>query len=417
MSQEEEYSNTAILLPAASIAVFTKDKETTEAARSLDDDWRFARVRVEAEEGGVESAIEIYKTMDSPDLVLIQTDQINDEFAAQLEELASCCREDTAAIVIGPVNDVYLYRKLIGMGVSDYLVKPIKVDVLSEVIAKTLLERIGTSGSHMIAVVGGKGGVGTSTIARMLALGAAELHNQKAVLLDAAGGWSGNSVALGFEPVSTLSEVIRAVESNNEDAFGRMIYKVSERLSVVATGADVMLDHAPLPEQMENLINKLMSKFPVVICDLSQAPAPVMRTMLSRAGRIMIVSTAAVIDLRLTRTLLQEISELRGNSKESIDLIINQLDRSTVGEVAKSDIEAAMECKSSLTLPFNPKLFLGLEGQGKKLHEDKSGRDVVEKTVALIEDLFGEKSDSSATQEGGAKGAGSKAILNFFAKK
>ena len=36
-------TETNILLPTASVNIFIKDKETAEAARSLVDDWRFAR--------------------------------------------------------------------------------------------------------------------------------------------------------------------------------------------------------------------------------------------------------------------------------------------------------------------------------------------------------------------------------------
>ncbi len=417
MSKEEDNSNTAILLPAASIAVFTKEKDTMEVARSLEDDWRFARVRIEVETGSVDDAIELYTGVESPDLVIVQTDNINDEFAGKLEALASKCREDTAAIVIGPVNDVYLYRKLIGMGVSDYLVKPVKIDVLSEVIAKTLLERIGTSGSYLVAVLGSRGGAGASTVSRMLALGVSLVHNQKAILLDAAGGWSGNCISLGFEPVSALHEVIRAVETGNEDTFGRMLFKVGDRLSVLATGADVMLDHEPLPEQIENLANLLMNKFPLVVFDLSRAPAPVARAIVAKASRIVLVSTPSVIDLRLARTLLHELKELRGNSVEGIDLIINKQDASPSGEVSKGDIEAALEYKPKIYLSYNPKLFVGLEGQGKLLHEDKTGRELVEKVVTLVEDIIVEKSEAPGASEQVAKFAGKKALLDLFTRK
>ncbi len=417
MSKEEDHSSTSILLPASSIAIFTNDKESIEAAKSLEDDWRFARVRIEAVEGDVETAIESYRSVESPALVMVQTDEINDEFVDQLETLASSCHEDTAAIVIGPVNDVYLYRQLIGMGVSDYLVRPVKTDVLSEVIAKTLLERIGASGSHLVAVAGSRGGMGVSTLSRMLAAGISGIHNQKAVLFDAAGGWSANSVSMGSEPVATLAEVIRAVETGNEDTFARTMLKAGDRLSIVGTGVDVMLDHDPVPEQVESLVDLLMNKFPVAIFDLSQTTAPVMRMVLAKAGRIILVSTPGVIDLRLTRSFFHEIKELRGNSADCIDLVINMQDRSSNGEMAKSDIEAAMGLKPSLFLPFDPGLFIGNEAQFGKLANDKSGKELLGQVTSLIETIVTDKADTSQTEDAASRFSGSMSILNKIIPK
>ena len=71
-----------------------------------------------------------------PELLVVETRTIEDGFTERLEVLAGNCSDHTSAVVVGPVNDVYLYRKLIAMGVSDYLVRPIRKDVLAEVLAK-----------------------------------------------------------------------------------------------------------------------------------------------------------------------------------------------------------------------------------------------------------------------------------------
>ena len=121
---EAENQATSILLPASSIAVYSKEQQTLQSARDLENDWRFARVQVSGEEGDVETAIETYAEVASPDLIIIQTDTIDEGFTERLGALAAHCEEGTSAIIIGPDNDVNLYRKLIDMGVSDYMVSP-----------------------------------------------------------------------------------------------------------------------------------------------------------------------------------------------------------------------------------------------------------------------------------------------------
>jgi len=224
---EDQSLNTqgnAVLLPESSIAVFSKDQETLASARALESDWRFARVVVGVEDGDIGSAIQSYQEFESPDLLIVQTDVIDDAFTAKLEELAGHCDEGTSAIVIGPVNDVYLYRRMIDMGISDYLVKPIAADAMAEVCAKTLVDKMGAKGSRLIAYIGAKGGVGTSLLCQAAACGVSSFMDQKTFLLDTCGGWSTMSVGLGFEPATTMIEAARASDAQDEDSLNRMIW-------------------------------------------------------------------------------------------------------------------------------------------------------------------------------------------------
>jgi len=50
-------TETNILLPSATIDIFVKDEETLNAARALQNDWRFARVKINAQEGDVETGL------------------------------------------------------------------------------------------------------------------------------------------------------------------------------------------------------------------------------------------------------------------------------------------------------------------------------------------------------------------------
>ena len=381
---EVENQGTSILLPASTVAVYSKDRDTLQAARDLVNDWRFARVNVQDLEGQVDEAIKVYKEIPSPDLVIVQTDTIDDSFIAGLEELAGQCEEGTSAIIIGPDNDVNLYRKLIDMGVSDYLVRPVSAADLSVVISKALVDKIGVTGSRLFAVVGAKGGVGASVIAQAYAAGTSELLGQKTMLLDIAGGWSTLSVGLGFEPTTTLNEAIRAAENNDEDSLKRMLHQPTEKLSVLATGGDPMLEANIKPEQIEKLIDMLMLKYPVVFADLSQSSENLQRAVLSRANLTLIVSTPTLPSLRLARTLIQEISDLRGGEHDTVRLLINMQGIAAGQEVTKNDIQKAMGFDVSAFIEYDPKTFIANEAESKLLTKDPTANGIIRSTLLPI---------------------------------
>ncbi len=381
---EVENQLTSILLPESTVSVFSNDDDTLNSARSLESDWRFARVGMQIQNGDIETATQLYASQSSPDLLIIQTETIDEAFTGKLEALAGNCDEGTAAVIIGPVNDVYLYRRMIDMGISDYLVKPVAADVMADVMARSLIERLGVTGSRLIAFEGAKGGVGTSLIAQACASGIADILDQKTILLDACGGWSTLGVGLGFEPATTLAEAVKAAVNNAEDSLNRMLHKVSDKLSVLASGGDVMLEPGVSGEQFEVLINMLMVKYPVVVVDLSQAPESLKKVVLSKANQINVVSTPTLTSLRQGRSLVQEIKEIRGGNASDIELIVNMQGLSGKHEIGVNDIEQAMDLKVSCVIEYNPGLFQGNESASKRLTLDPQGRELVESSLMPI---------------------------------
>ncbi|MED5423830.1 MAG: type II secretion protein ATPase, partial [Pseudomonadota bacterium] len=170
MGEQQKGTSLNTLLPKAEVHFHVQDDTAIAALETLKQDWRYKRVEIIHEKGLLDGAINFYAEYEAPSLLIVETDSIDEGFMDKLDKLAANLDEGTAAIIIGPVNDVYVYRQLIAMGVSDYLVRPIDPQVLSEVVAKTLVDKIGVSNSRLIAVTGTKGGAGVSTLAQAAAL-------------------------------------------------------------------------------------------------------------------------------------------------------------------------------------------------------------------------------------------------------
>ncbi len=386
-----------------------------EAARALEKDWRFARVAIRVFDGNVENAIQHYSQGASPEMIFIETDTTDSSFIGRLDTLSGLCNEKTSAIVIGPVNDVNLYRSLTAIGVSDYLVIPVPEETLSEVIATTLIEKLGTSGSRLIAVIGAKGGVGTTALAQAMAWASADQMAQKTLLLDAAGAWSTLPVGMGFEPVASTAEAIKAVTAKDHDSLRRMLYNVHERLFVLATGTEPMLEVPAQITQFEEILNMTMASHPVVIADLSGAIPSVKKTILTRAHEIVVVTTPTLPALRSARALIQEIKKIYGGHSHAVELVVNMAGLAPGKEVSRGDIKTAMECDAAAVLPFDPKLFIGAENEGKRISLDKAGAEIIEKLMPLLQKITQRNagpSTSTATEDGLFGG-----IMNKFKAK
>lgn len=407
-------TGTSVLLPTATIDFFLKNKETSQAARDLENDWRFARVTVSVEEGDIETAIRSYEEAASPSLIIIETDTTDDSFVERLEALSAYCDEGTSAIVIGPVNDVDLYRKLTSLGVSDYLVNPVPLDTLSEVIAKTLIDLIGATSSRLISVMGAKGGVGTSSITQALALALSENLKQKTFLMDAAGGWSSLGVGLGFDPVAKISEASRAAMNGDVDSLKRLMIEKNDKLSVLASGSEPMLERLVEPSDYEALIDILMASYPVVLIDLSGSNPALKKTVINRSNEILLVSTPTLPSLRPARTLIQEIKTLHGGALNGFDLLINMQGMLSGKEVSKNDIKTALDREPSAFIPYSPDIFSGSEVEGKMISQIKGGESVINALLPFAEKVSGVKAakDKDGKEDSGLLGQ----VLNKLKK-
>src|SRR5262249_51454540 len=104
--------------------------------------------------------------------------------------LADVCEPGTNVIAIGDHNDVGLYRDLHEAGVSYYLVKPLTRELLTKALTpKTNSGEMGKASvalklGKMVAFVGARGGVGTTTLAANLAWHLANQQSRRVALVD-----------------------------------------------------------------------------------------------------------------------------------------------------------------------------------------------------------------------------------------
>ena len=404
---------TASLLPASRVDFFVLDEGTAGTAKQLSEDWRFARVGVQITQGGIEAAIALYTQQASPEVIIIETNDISENFIAQLGQLAGACAAGTDAVIIGPMNDVHLYRSLVGMGVRDYLVRPVADHDLVNVIAKALVDKRGLTGARLVTVLGTKGGVGATTIAQVLGWTIAETLKQKTLLIDGAGSAGSLGIAFGMEPTAPLTEAVRACAAGTEDDVKRIIQQSTEQLGVLVCGGEPILTDSPDPDGFETLVDRVMQKYPIVVMDMSGAAPAVQKRMIARSAHIVLVTTAMLPALRNSRTLLNEIRHIRSGFKE-IDVVVNMLGMAGSEEVSAKDMKAALDRDPCAKIPYAPKIFAAGEATGKPVGQNKAAADIMKSVLDLAARAAGVAAPADDT---GKKDSGSLGFLKNLAKK
>lgn len=389
------------LLPAAQVHFYARDPGTLKTANDLSADWRCARVQISAVDADMDAAIAHYRDHASPEIVVIETDDISDAFIAKLSDLAAVCASGTEAVIIGPKNDVHLYRSLIDLGVRDYLVRPLAEDDIYKVIAKVLIEKNGLSGSTLISVIAAKGGMGATSVAQNAAVLIADMLKQKTTLVDLGGSSGTINIAFGLEPSVTLAEAVRIGQSGSEDDIKRLQQSAGDNLSVVTLGGDPILADAPPAESIEVLLNRLMQKNPVVVVDLSDTLPSVRRQVLAKSNHVILVTTAALPALRNSRSLITEIKRLRGGLDHFSAIL--SMKGAHPEEARSGDLKSALDVEPEAILPYTTKLFAAAEIAGVPAARTAAGRDYFNDILPILAKACGVSmsKDGGQAQKGG----------------
>jgi flagellar biosynthesis protein FlhG len=200
-----------------------------------------------------------------------------------------------------------------------------------------------------IVVFGGKGGVGTTTIAVNLAVALAQ-QAQPSLLCDAAGG----DVALHcrLEPQHTLADALAGTRT------------LAQVLQPGPAGVQILPGAQELVrwnETAEHAWNRLMAQLPsllprpeVVVVDAGSRPDALARQLWQSADRVLLVTsveTAAIMDAYTSIKLLTDPDpEYRVPRSASIALVVNRAPRASMADEAQQRLSLA--CRRFLGLPL-----------------------------------------------------------------
>jgi pilus assembly protein CpaE len=347
------------LLPAAKIACFWGQNYTADLFGQLGKDWRFARVKIQNDKGDIADAIARYKNETSPDLLILETDFTDSEFTKQLIALAQVCGDHTSALLIGPENDITLYRQLRQLGVTDYLVRPVALPDLIEAIAKILTERLGLGQSMLTAVLSAKGGVGTTRLSQALAQSFAQFLHEKCTLMDGGAPASPLLGTYGITPQITWTDAVALAGKPNPDVMRSMLHTVATDLKVLAAGDGMAILGEPLSaDDFIVVADKLMQREAHIVADISQAS--LRNKVIAHAHNMVVVTTAEPAALKQTKILLDDIHKIQG-PEASVFVVVNKTKLLGGAESADKEIEKLLGVKPFVMIPFASDIFTAIE--------------------------------------------------------
>lgn len=177
---------------------------------------------------------------------------------------------------------------------------------------------------HLIAVVGGKGGVGKSVFAANFAASLMTELRTQVLLIDADAKSCGDqNVLLGLKPNKTVGEVAQFNGSQTPQAIAQMVTMHASGLAFIGAvrGPDETLN--PNQELFMKQLEFLSRNFKFIVVDLGNELKPFQMGLLQEATAITIITAPEILVVNQTQRLIHELLTATF-PMEMFQLIINK---------------------------------------------------------------------------------------------
>lgn len=390
MSQAEDYNtddDTASShldqpLPRITIQAFCLTPGLATATKESANDRRMSRTHVTVHMGGITAAIEHYREMPTPNLVIVETDNAGPQLFKNLEGLAHVCDPGTKVVVAGAMNDVTLYRELIRQGVSEYIVTPTSPIQLIEAFSTLYYDASAAPLGRTFAFLGAKGGVGSSTIAHNVAWHMAENMNEETVVMDMDLEFGTLGLDFNRDPAQTILDALTAPERVDDMLLERLLVKTGERLSLFTAPAMLDQEFEIADGAYDHVLEVVRQAASTIVIDLPHVWTDWAKRYVMGADEIIITAVPDLASLRNTKNMFDLMVQARPNDPAP-RIILNQTGIQKRPEIPLKEFADAISADPEFVIPFDGNLFGDAANNGLMIGE----MNAQSKPSAVIADL------------------------------
>lgn len=292
----------------------------------------------------------LYGAAGNPDIAVVL---LSDGWEAELEALgARPAAVRPPAIVIGPSSPVATVRLAMRAGARDYFTWPVPTDDLMAAVTAIAAERDGPSVTEgeRIAVIGAKGGMGSSMVACNLAVALAERHG-RCLLVDGEFGAADLPFYFDLRPAGGgLKEALARIDELDEMAVeGYLLAHDSGVRLLAPTAHGAGWPDGREAAALERLLELFRTAHPHQVLLLPRWADPMVAGALGGVDRLLLVMQQGVVNLREAKLTLERLLALTPLGRERVVVVVNRHRRGN--PVGLDEIARALGVETVHALP------------------------------------------------------------------
>jgi pilus assembly protein CpaE len=350
------------------IEAFPLSRETEAALEGLRAEREFAKVKLSILFGGLPRAVKHYADNPSPRVLIVEDPSGIDQLLKNLEQLADVVEPGRKVIVIGSINDVQVYRRLVNQGVAEYLVGPVSTQEIVEAVVEAIRDPSAKVQGRLISFIGARGGVGSTTVAANTAWTLAEMTKDETILVDLDLNFGTAALSLNLDPKQAIGDALLDTERLDNTLVERFMMEHDEHLSVMSTQGTLKEIYRPTTETVERLIDIARQMAANVVLDLPRQWSDWMANLLVLSDDVVVTAAPDLSNLRDAKMLVDWMRSRRGE-QANVRLVLNKLDASKKTQLSVKDFQESLRLAPIGVIPFEPQIFGQLSNNGQVFGE------------------------------------------------
>lgn len=381
-----------VLSHSAEILAVMRDKTRLDAVRQSLDGVAAANLRVVL--GRLDQATDDLSGDNAPDILVVDLD-LDD--ADELTLLAKIIREhttDMAIIATAEDADLAGIRKLMRLGIVDFVPQPItRVDItgaLETALAKIAHKTGGSAGGNgqIVSFIRSCGGAGATTLAIQTAIElAGKGKNRKPVALVDLDLQFGNiGLSLDLPEQSGLSQILEAPSRLDQEFLESAVMEHDSSIHVLQAPAGIVPLTALGPETASKLLALCHGSYTFTLCDLPHAWTGWTASVLRASDQIVLVTEMSVSALQRCKRLL-DLMERQDLADIPVSIVVNRADTSWGWNSRRKEAEGAIGRPFDFTVREDARTARQARDKGVPLASIKSGSPIVKDIRAIAQGL------------------------------
>jgi pilus assembly protein CpaE len=341
------------------------------------------------------------------DMLLLELDEFRPQHTFDRVRQLLSTAPDLEIFLTASRMDPQLLLEAFRVGVKEFLPQPLTRQDVEPALAR-FEERFACKASGLemhagkvIAVIGVRGGVGTSTVATNLAVSVQQAGRQESVALvdlDIHGGEL--SLFLDLPASQGLTHLTKDISRLDETILRSTLVRHSSGLQFLASGCEAYDDFKLAPGSMLRVLALLRSIHRHVFIDCGHILESSVREVLDSADQIIVVTTLALPAIRKTKRLLDVLLAAHDPAGK-ITLVVNRYE--------KDQKDLVEETETLLNLPIAGLIPNDYGSASEAMHHGKPLTIMASKTsigqwyLREVGKLIGEQVEGAASSKGQVK--------------